>query len=259
MIEIQALTKTYRDRQALQELTLAIQPGELFLYLGPNGAGKTTTLRMLAGLLRPSSGTMRVAGCDPLRQAQELRRRVGYLSDDFLPYEHLTGFEYLQFVADMHSIDRTTRDQRAERLLDLFDLTAAAARMTREYSHGMRKKLGLASALIHEPQVLLLDEPTSELDPRSAQLVHRVLRGLADQGCCILVSTHILGRAEKLCDRVGMLLNGKLVLCGAPDELLEGEPHESLEELFLEVTGRTDRGKIDAYLADRSAGAPPAP
>jgi ABC-2 type transport system ATP-binding protein len=254
MIEIEGLSKTYGAHTALDGLTLTVARGELFFYLGPNGAGKTTTLRVLAGLLRPTSGRARVAGFDPLREGPALRRAVGYLSDEFVPYEYLTGREYLAFVADMHGLPARDAGVRVERLLDLLDLASAGDRLTREYSHGMRKKLGLAAALIHEPSVLLLDEPTSELDPRSTRLVHEILRGVADQGCCVLVSTHLLGRAATHGDRVGMLAHGRLACCGAPSELLAEHPGRTLEDLFLEVTGQGDRAKLEAFLAARQGG-----
>lgn len=253
MIQIQSLSKRYGELVALDRLDLEIQPGEWFLYLGLNGAGKSTTMRLLLGLAEPSGGRASVAGFDPWREGPALRAAVGYLPEDFLPYEHLTGREYLQFVGDMHRLGRRDRDRRAGSLLELLDLEEAADVHASQYSHGMRKKLGLAAALLHEPKVLVLDEPTAELDPRAASLVRGVLRGLADRGVTIMMSTHILGVAEKQCDRVGILHRARLAALGSTDEILSAYPGLSLEQVFLRLTGAADEAKIKNWLEERRA------
>lgn len=253
MIQIQALSKHYGELVALDRLELEIQRGEWFLYLGLNGAGKSTTMRLLLGLAEATAGGARVAGCDPWREGPALRAKVGYLPEDFTPYEHLTGREYLQFIGDMHRLGRRERDRRASALLELLDLEDAAEVHASQYSHGMRKKLGLAAALLHEPEVLVLDEPTAELDPRAASLVRGVLRGLADRGVTIMMSTHILGVAEKQCDRVGILHRARLAAVGTTDEILAAHPGLSLEQVFLHITGAADEAKIQTWLEERSA------
>lgn len=252
MIETTGLTKRYGDKLALDGLDLSIGEGEWFLCLGPNGAGKSTTMKLLLGLAEASGGSARVCGFDPWRQGPSLREVVGYLPEDFAPYDHLTGREQLQFVGDMHALSRRERDRRADDLLDLLGLVEAAGDMCREYSHGMRKKIGLASALIHEPRLLVLDEPTAELDPRTSDLVRQVLRGLADRGTTVMMSTHILGQTEKECDRVGILHEGRLALCGTTEELVAAHPGCTLEQVFLRVTGEAEEAKIQSWLEGRS-------
>jgi ABC-2 type transport system ATP-binding protein len=252
MIETNQLTKNYGAHPAVLNLDLHIHPGEWFLFLGPNGAGKTTTLRMLMGLCRPSHGTVRVAGFDPIEEGHRVRSITGYLADDFEPYDYLSGYEFLQFVADMHQIPRREQSARIGHVLDLLELEDASSRQTRDYSHGMKKKLGMAAALLHAPSVLILDEPTAELDPRTSKLIRMILRGLADQGAAIIMSTHILGATEQHCDRVGIIDKGTLVRCGTPDELVAEFPGASLEEVFLQLTGIADEEKIAAFLKNRS-------
>ncbi len=253
MIEARGLTKRYGEKLALDELDLAIGAGEWFLYLGLNGAGKSTTMQLLMGLTGRTAGAARVAGFDPWREGSALRRAVGYLPQDFTPYDYLTGRENLRFVGDMHGLARVDRDRRADRLLELLDLDVDAERLTRDYSHGMRKKLGLAAALIHEPRVLILDEPTAELDPRTSDLVRRVLRGLADQGVTVMMSTHILGTTEKHCDRVGILHAGRLLRVERPADLAAEFPGRSLEDVFLELTGGAEGDPVRTWLEERGA------
>ncbi len=251
MIETRGLTKRFGKHLVLDELDLQVRAGEWVLYLGQNGAGKSTTMKLLMGLGEPTAGTARVLGLDPWRQGPEVRRRVGFLPEDFHPYDYLTGREYLQFVGDLFDLGRERRDRRADELLELLDLGEAAHQFTREYSHGMRKKLGIAAALMHEPRLLVLDEPTAELDPRTSDLIRLVLRGLADAGTGILMSTHILGAAEKHCDRAAILHEGKLLRCGSPAEITAQFPGLSLEEVFLRLTGTADAEKVKSFLEKR--------
>lgn len=252
MIETRGLTKRFGKHVVLDGLDLDVRAGEWVLYLGQNGAGKSTTMRLLMGLSEPTSGAARVLGLDPWREGAEVRRRVGFLPEDFQPYDYLTGREYLQFVGDLFDLPRTARDRRADELLELLDLTGAAHRYAREYSHGMRKKLGIAAALMHEPRLLVLDEPTAELDPRTSDLIRMVLRGLADAGTGILMSTHILGTAEKHCDRVAILHQGRILRCGRAADIVAEFPGLSLEEAFLRLTGSADDGKVRSFLERRS-------
>lgn len=256
MIETHQLTKRFGSQTAVSNLNLEIRPGEWFLFLGPNGAGKTTTLRMLMGLSRPSEGSVRIAGLDPIEAGHKVRALTGYLADDFEPYDYLSGREYLQFIADMHQVPHKEQRSRIDHVLDLLELGEAAARQTRDYSHGMKKKLGMAAALLHTPSVLILDEPTAELDPRTSKLIRMILRGLADQGAAIIMSTHILGSAEQHCDRVGIIDQGTLVRCGTPAELVAEFPGLTLEDVFLELTGIADESKVNAFLNSRTPDRP---
>ena len=240
MIDFQFLTKTYGTFQAVKPLSLTVRRGEVFGFLGPNGAGKTTTIRMMMGILAPSAGRVLIDGLDCHADATEVKRRVGYLPDSPIFYDFLRGREILQFVAEMHGFPRAESAQRAERLLSEFGLDEVTEEFAVNYSMGMKKKLGLACALIHDPAVLILDEPINGLDPRAARDVQERLLAAAAQGTTIFVSTHLLDMAEKLCDRVGIIHRGALVATGTLDEIRAGASADgSLEEVFLKVTGET--------------------
>lgn len=234
MIRIIHLSKTYDKRIAIDDLSLEIPPGELFVLLGPNGAGKTTTMRILATLLRPTAGEAFVGGCDVVRDAARVRQLIGYVPDTPALYDKLTGREFLEFVASVRRLNDTAR---IERMLNVFNLDDAANELIETYSLGMRRKTALAAALLHQPRALLLDEPTGGLDPQSARTMKDLLKYLAEQGVAVLMTTHILEIAEQLCHRVGILHDGKLLAVGTPDELREKYGNHSLENLFLKLTG----------------------
>jgi ABC-2 type transport system ATP-binding protein len=237
MIEFQQLTKSYGDFDAVKDLTMQVGRGEVFGFLGPNGAGKTTTIRMMMGILVPTSGRVLVAGRDCHLDASEVKRHVGYLPDTPIFYDFLRGREILQFVAEMHGFNKADARARAARMLDAFDLEEAAEEFAVNYSLGMKKKLGLACALIHEPSVLILDEPINGLDPRATRDVNERLLAEAARGTTIFVSTHLLDMAEKLCDRVGIIHRGALVATGSVDEVRAvAASTGSLEEVFLKMT-----------------------
>jgi ABC-2 type transport system ATP-binding protein len=237
MIEFQALSKNYGPFQALAPLTLTVPRGEMFGFLGPNGAGKTTTIRMMMGILVPSAGQVRIAGLDCHRQAAEVKRQVGYLPDSPVFYDYLRGREILQFIGEMHGLGRLGAQRRTARLLQEFSLEEVAEEFAVNYSMGMKKKLGLACALIHEPSVLILDEPTNGLDPRASRDVQERLRTSVAQGMTVFLSTHILEMAERLCSRIGIVHHGQLVATGSPAQLKESvTAGGTLEEVFLAVT-----------------------
>lgn len=238
MIQFEGLSKSYGAYTAVQPLTLEIARGEVFGFLGPNGAGKTTTIRMLMGILVPSAGRARIAGYDCHTQAVEVKRRVGYLPDQPVFYDYLRGREILLFVGEMHGLDRPEAARRADRLLDEMGLAAASADYAINYSLGMKKKLGLACALVHAPEVLILDEPINGLDPRAARDVQERLQRSAATGMTIFVSTHLLDMAQRLCSRVGIIDQGGLVATGTLAEIAAGvAPGGTLEEVFLKLTG----------------------
>ncbi|UUZ53353.1 ABC transporter ATP-binding protein [Massilia sp. H-1] len=241
MIQFQGLTKAYGPFEAVKPLTLDVRRGEVFGFLGPNGLSKTTTIRMMMGILAPSGGRVLVDGFDCHLEATEVKRRVGYLPDNPIFYDFLRGREILQFVAEMHGFSRAEAAARAARLLSDFGLDDVTEEFAVNYSMGMKKKLGLACALVHEPAVLILDEPINGLDPRASRDVQERLLAAAANGTTIFVSTHLLDMAEKLCDRVGIIHHGALVATGSLDEIRTSASADgSLEDLFLKITDDAD-------------------
>lgn len=251
MIEIKELTKKYSDLVAVDALDLHVNPGELFVFLGPNGAGKTTTIKILTCLLQPTSGEASVAGINVTESPNEVKKLMGYLPENPFLYDKLSGREFLQFVADIHGIHRS--QDKIERFMELFELSAAADELIEGYSLGMKKKAAIIAALIHDPKVLFLDEPTGGLDPKSARMMKDILQNICSRGTTVFMTTHILEVAEKMCDRVGIINNGKLVKVGTMDELRsEAQKTESgsLEEIFLELTGGMQSEQISRFLDD---------
>jgi len=237
MIEFQGLAKHYGEFPAVQPLTLTVRRGEVFGFLGPNGAGKTTTIRMMMGILVPSAGRALVDGLDCQADAAEVKRHVGYLPDNPIFYDFLRGREILQFVAEMHGMPRQAAVERAAQMLQEFGLRDVSEEFAVNYSMGMKKKLGLACALVHDPAVLILDEPINGLDPRAAREVQDRLIASAAAGKTIFVSTHLLDMAQRMCNRVGIINHGALVATGSLDELRGASSDNStLEELFLKFT-----------------------
>ena len=237
MIQLQGLTRRYGDFTALEPLDLEVARGEMFGFLGPNGAGKTTTIRMMMGILVPSGGRALISGLDCQAQRAEVQRHVGYLPDNPMFYDFLRGREILQFVAEMHGVPRDEAAERTQRMLVEFGLAEALDEFAVNYSLGMKKKLGLACAMIHDPDVLILDEPINGLDPRAARDVQERLRQAAASGKTIFMSTHLLDMAERVCTRVGIVHRGELVATGTLAELRERVVQcGSLEEVFLRVT-----------------------
>ena len=237
MIEFQSLSKVYGGFNAVKPLSLTVRRGEVFGFLGPNGAGKTTTIRMMMGILVPSGGHVLIDGLDCHADAAEVKRHVGYLPDTPIFYDYLRGREILQFVGEMHGFSRAEAAERSARLLAEFGLQEAGEDYAVNYSLGMKKRLGLACALIHDPKVLILDEPINGLDPRASRDVQERLLAAAARGVTIFVSTHLLDMAEKLCDRVGIIHRGELVATGTLDEIrAEASASGSLEDVFLKIT-----------------------
>jgi ABC-2 type transport system ATP-binding protein len=240
MIELRQLTKRYANTVAVDALDLSIPAGEIFGFLGPNGAGKTTTIRMMMGLLEPSAGSVHLGGHDLHRDPLPAKALCGFVPDRPYVYEKLTGAEFLDFAADLYQVDPRTKAARRERLLELFDLEEWRDELAESYSHGMKQRLVMAAALVHAPRILIVDEPTVGMDPRGARLLKRLFRELAADGATVFMSTHSLEVAEELCDRIGIILRGRLVALGTVDELHEqAGPHEgaTLESVFLRLTG----------------------
>lgn len=256
MIEAERLVKRYGDKVAVDEVSFSVHAGEIFGFLGPNGAGKTTTLKMIVGLLKPTSGTARVGGYDVQSQAIEAKAASGYVPDEPNLYSKLSARELLRFVGDLYELPPAAVARRTEELLRLFDLTEAGDDLTDSYSHGMQQKTSLAAALLHDPKVLILDEPTVGLDPKSARLIKDILRQVADRGAAVMLSTHILEIAERMCDRIGIINRGKLVAVGTLAELRAlgrgeaeaGPGGASLEDIFLDLTGGAEYAEIAEVL-----------
>ena len=219
MIELKNISKRYGQFQAVKDLNLLVRSGEMFGFLGPNGAGKTTTIRMLTGILVPTSGTIEISGKNAFTERVEVNRLIGYLPDSPIFYDFLKGREILQFVAEMHGQSASDAVMNADRLLKEFTLVDAAEEFAVNYSMGMKKKLGLACALIHNPRVLILDEPTNGLDPRASREVQEHLQKFVQSGGTVFLSTHLLDMAQRLCNRIGVIHNGQLVALGTMDEI----------------------------------------
>ncbi|MBM3211817.1 ABC transporter ATP-binding protein [Candidatus Poribacteria bacterium] len=251
MIETIGLTKKYDNIIALDSLDLRVEQGELFVFLGPNGAGKTTTIKILTGLIKPSSGEALVAGINVEKSSLDVKKIMGYLPEDPFLYPKLTGREFLQFIVEMHGI--TKKRDRIGKFLELFELASSADELIEGYSLGMKKKIAIGAALIHEPKVLFLDEPTGSLDPKSARIMKDLLLDIRNRGTTIFMTTHILEVAEKMCDRVGIINNGKLVSIGTMDDLRSKSQEGiagSLEDIFLALTGGMKTDQISQFLDD---------
>ena len=239
MLSTRLLTKRYGSLTAVEDLDLEVGAGELFGFLGPNGAGKTTTIKMLVGLLRPTSGTARVAGIDITAEPEKAKARIGYVPDAATLYDKLSAREFLEFSGDLYHVEPRVRDRRIASLLKLFDLDQRANDFLSGYSRGMRQKVSLAAALLHDPQVLFLDEPTVGLDPQSARQMKDILQDFCKEGKTVFMSTHILEIAERMCTRLAIINHGRLVTVGSLQELrhMVGQDGQSLEQIFLELTG----------------------
>jgi ABC-2 type transport system ATP-binding protein len=248
LIETRDLTKRYGDKTAADRVSFEVRGGEIFGFLGPNGAGKTTTIKMIVGLLQPTSGSVLVAGNDVVQQPVQAKAACGYVPDEPNLYAKLTGRELLRFVGDLYNLDRTQTARRSDELLRLFGLTEAADDTTDSYSHGMRQKTSLAAALVHDPKVLILDEPTVGLDPKSARLIKDILRQMADRGAAVMLSTHILEIAQNMCDRIGIIDQGRLIAAGTMEELRNAQGESSLEDIFLGLTGGVEFAEIAEVL-----------
>jgi ABC-2 type transport system ATP-binding protein len=239
MIELSGLTKQYGDFVAVDGVDLLVPRGELFGFLGPNGAGKTTTLRMIAGILKPTSGAVRVAGVDMAADPIVAKSKLGFIPDRPFIYEKLTGAEFLRFVAGLYDQEGKEIEHRARELLALFDLEEWRDELVESYSHGMRQKLIISSAFVHRPEVIVVDEPMVGLDPKAARILKDLFREYTRRGHTIIFSTHTLEVAEALCDRLAIIVSGRIRAYGTMAELRHDlqEGERGLEEIFLRLTG----------------------
>ena len=239
MIQLKNLTKKYGDFAALKNLDLTIPRGVLYGLLGPNGAGKTTALRVIAGILQPTEGTVFVGGYDVQRDPELAKSQLGFIPDRPFIYEKLTGSEFLRFVAGLYGQNGTRVERRIDELLNVWGLTAWRDELLEAYSHGMRQKLIISSALIHRPAVIVVDEPLVGLDPKAARLLKDIFRGFVERGGTVLMSTHTLEVAEALCDRIAIIQDGRICAEGTMDDLRRDAQagDAGLEEIFLKLTG----------------------
>ena len=232
MLRISHLTKTYGSKTAVSDLTLHIAPGEIYGFIGHNGAGKTTTLKACCGILPFDQGEILVDGISVKEDPLACKKRIAYIPDNPDLYDFLTGFQYLNFIADVFAIPKDERKRRIDQYAEVFSLTGDLGQPISSYSHGMKQKLAILSALIHQPRLLMMDEPFVGLDPSASHQLKTIMRELCNQGCAIFFSTHVLEVAEKLCDKVAIIRGGKLVAAGSMEDV-KGDA--SLEEVFLEL------------------------
>ena len=236
LVEINELSKSYGGFVAVDNLTLSVPRGQIFALLGPNGAGKTTTIRMLKGILVPTSGCAKIDGLDCFKQRVEVKRKVGYLPDEPVFYDFLRGREIISFSGEMHGLSNDEIENRTRPLLAQLDLTEALDEFAVNYSKGMKKKLALVCAMLHDPALLILDEPTNGLDPFATRALHEIIRAKAAEGRTIFFSTHLLDQAEKLCTQIAIIAKARLVALGTLGELRERlSSDSSLEEIFFSV------------------------
>ena len=236
MLDIQHLTKTYGEKKAVDDLTLHIAPGEIYGFIGHNGAGKTTTLKSVVGILQFDQGEITIGGKSIKTDPLACKRLLAYIPDNPDLYDYMTGIKYLNFIADVFGVDAQTRRERIRTYADTFELTGDLAQPIAAYSHGMKQKLAIISAWLHQPRLIIMDEPFVGLDPKASHLLKGMMREVCDQGGAIFFSTHVLEVAEKLCDKVAIIKGGKLIRSGTMEEV-KGD--DSLEEVFLELEGES--------------------
>jgi ABC-2 type transport system ATP-binding protein len=249
VIELRGVTRLFGNKRAVDRLDLTVHRGELFAFLGPNGAGKTTTIKMICGLLTPTSGTVRVGGHDA--STQQARQLLGYVPDQPYLYDKLTGREFLKFVVEMYNLDRSEALTRIDELIDTFEMGDFVDELCENYSQGMKQRVVFASALVHNPRALVVDEPFVGLDPKSARIVKDLFVTQARSGAAVLMSIHLLSIAEQLADTIGIVDHGRMLAVGTLAELRERVQHDgSLEDLFLELTGNDEKAAAFQELAD---------
>lgn len=252
MLELDGVVKRYGNFTAVNGVDLSIPRGEIFGFLGPNGAGKTTTIRMVAGVLRPTAGSIRIGGVDIDQDPMIAKGKIGYIPDRPYLYEKLSGGEFLRFVAGLWGKDEQEAEQRADGLLELFSLREWKDELVESYSHGMRQKLLITSALVHQPQLIVVDEPMVGLDPRSARILKVLFRAFVEAGGTVFLSSHTLEVVEVVCDRIAIIQDGDIISRGTMEELRDqsGSGDAHLEEIFLKVTGDGDMADVVASLQD---------
>ncbi len=237
MLEIKSLTKIYGEKKAVDNLSLHIGKGEMYAFIGHNGAGKTTTIKSVCGLLNFDEGEILIDGVSIKENPIECKRKIAYLPDNPDLYEFMSGIKYLNFIGDIYGVNKEDRIERVRKYADMFGITGDLAQPISAYSHGMKQKLALISALIHEPKLLVMDEPFVGLDPKAAFLLKEEMKRICENGGAIFFSTHVLEVAEKICDKIAIIKDGKLIISG---DMAEVKGNTSLESVFLELEGADD-------------------
>jgi len=252
MLQVEQLHKAFGDRIAVDELSLQIEH-ELFVFLGPNGAGKTTTIKMMTGLLHPDRGRVLIDGIDLAADPIGAKRLFGLVQESPVLYEKLSAREFVHFMARLYQVPEEDAVRRTGQLFEIFEISDRADELVEEFSHGMKQKVALAGALVHEPRVLFLDEPTVGLDPKAARNLKDLLRGMVERGTTVFMSTHILEVAERMCDRAGIIHQGRLIALGTMDELRKNSATEkaSLEEIFLQLTASEVGADVNRFLEEQ--------
>lgn len=234
MLEISHLTKTYGDKKAVDDLSLKIEPGEIYGFIGHNGAGKTTTLKSVVGILKFDGGEIKINGLSVAENAIECKKLLAYIPDNPDLYDFMTGIQYLNFIGDIFGVDQQTRKERIQKYGDMFEISNDLAQPISALSHGMKQKVAIISAWLHDPKLIIMDEPFVGLDPKASFLLKEMMHEAVKSGAAIFFSTHVLEVAEKLCDKIAIIKNGRLIKCGTTEEV-KGD--ESLESVFLELEG----------------------
>ena len=238
MIELKYLTKKYGDYTAVDDLNLSVQKGEIFGFIGPNGAGKTTTIKMIGGILAPSAGTVKIAGIDIQREPEKAKGKIGFIPDRPYLYEKLTGREFLKFTADLYGVPDDIFSQKAQQNLEMFSLADWSDELIESYSHGMKQRLIMSAALLHDPEVIIVDEPMVGLDPMAILMVKDLFQRLAHKGVTVFMSTHTLAVAEDICERIGVINKGQLIASGTTADLQRevNITDADLERVFINLT-----------------------
>lgn len=232
MLKIENLTKTYGHKKAVDDLSLHIESGSIYGFIGHNGAGKTTTLKAIVGIMNFDSGDIYIDGKSIKKDALACKKIMAYIPDNPDLYEYLTGIKYLNFICDVYGVDQEKRTERIKKYSDIFELSDSLGEVISAYSHGMKQKLAIIAALVHEPKLIIMDEPFVGLDPKATHLLKQLMRQMCDQGAAIFFSTHVLEVAEKLCDKIAIIKAGKLIVSGNTQDVIGDE---SLEDVFLEL------------------------
>jgi ABC-2 type transport system ATP-binding protein len=250
MIAVESLVKKYGSFTAVEDVSLSVAPGEIHGFLGPNGAGKTTTIRMIAGLLKPTSGRVTINGHDLAREPEAAKASLGFIPDRPFIYEKLTGREFLRFHGGLYGMEAAEIEERAREVLELFELTRWQGELVESFSHGMKQRLVMCAAFLHRPRAVLVDEPMVGLDPRGARLIKDIFRLMSERGVAVLMSTHTLEVAQEMCDRISIILRGQIIARGTVDELraLAGGEDEHLTPVFLKLTGGSGLQEIEEVL-----------
>jgi ABC-2 type transport system ATP-binding protein len=248
MIEIRNLVKRYGPFTAVDDVSLEVPAGEIHGFLGPNGAGKTTTIRIVAGLLKPTAGTVRIGGHDLAREPETAKAQLGFIPDRPFVYEKLTAGEFLRFHGGLYGLDGKGVGRRVGEMLEMFELTRWEGELIESFSHGMKQRLVMCAAFLHRPRVVVVDEPMVGLDPRGARLIKQVFRAMSELGVAILMSTHTLEVAQEMCDRISIIQKGRIIARGTVDDLRAMTGDEELTPIFLKLTGGGGLQEIDELL-----------